>query len=72
MALLVLLAVLLTVEILSLTSALRWVDHAEEVIANSRQLMRYMIEMETGLRGYYLTGNRRFLDPFVASRSGVF
>ena len=71
-ALLVLLAVLLTVEILSLTSALRWVDHAEEVIANSRQLMRYMIEMETGLRGYYLTGNRRFLEPFVASRSGVF
>ena len=70
-ALLVLLAVLLTVEILSLASALRRVDHAEEVIANSRQLMRYMIDMETGLRGYYLTGDRRFLDPFVASRSGV-
>ena len=71
-ALLVPLAVLLTVEILSLTSALRWVSHAEEVIANSRQLMRYTIEMETGLRGYYLTGDRRFLDPFLASRSGVF
>ena len=71
-ALLVLLAVLLTVEILSLTSALRWVDHAEEVISNSRQLMRYMIDMETGIRGYYLTGDRRFLDPFVAARPGVF
>jgi PAS domain S-box-containing protein len=71
-ALLALLAVLLTVEILSLTSALHWVDHAEEVIANSRQLMRYMVEMETGLRGYYLTGDRRFLDPFVVAHPGVF
>jgi PAS domain S-box-containing protein len=71
-ALLALLGILLTVEILNLTSALRWVDHAEEVITNSRQLMRYVIEMETGLRGYYLTGNRSFLDPFVAGRPGVF
>jgi len=71
-ALLALLAVLLTVEILSLTSALRWVDHAEEVITDSRQLMRYMVDMETGIRGYYLTGDRRFLDPFVAARPGVF
>jgi PAS domain S-box-containing protein len=71
-ALLVLLAGVLTIEILSLTSALRWVDHAEEVISNSRQLMRYMIDMETGIRGYYLTGDRSFLDPFVAARPGVF
>src|SRR5499427_1519335 len=66
-ALLVLLAVVLVVEILSLTSALRWVDHAEEVIADSRELMRNMIDMETAIRGYYLTGNRSFLEPFVAS-----
>jgi len=71
-ALLVLLAVVLVVEILSLTSALRWVDHAEEVIADSRELMRNMIDMETAIRGYYLTGNRSFLEPFVASKSTVF
>lgn len=71
-ALLALLAILLTAEILSLTSSLRLVDHTEEVIANSRQLFRYMTEMETGIRGYYLTGDRRFLDPFVADRPGVF
>ena len=70
--LLALLAVLLTVEILSLRSARRWVDHAEEVISDSRQLMRYVIDMETGIRGYYLTGNRSFLDPFVAARPGVY
>ncbi len=71
-ALLVLLAGVLVVEILSLTSALRWVDHAEEVIADSRQLMRNVTDMETGIRGYYLTGDRSFLAPFVAAKSGVF
>ncbi len=70
-ALLVLLAVVLVIEILSLSSALRWVDHAEEVIADSRELMRNMIEMETGIRGYYLTGDRTFLEPFMASKAGV-
>jgi len=49
-ALLVLLAVVLVVEILSLTSALRWVDHAEEVVADSRELMRNMTNMETAIR----------------------
>jgi PAS domain S-box-containing protein len=71
-ALLVLLALVLVIEILSLSSALRWVDHAEEVIADSRELMRNMTNMETGIRGYYLTGDRTFLEPFVASKSNVF
>jgi PAS domain S-box-containing protein len=71
-ALLVLLAVVLVVEILSLTSALRWVDHAEEVVADSRELMRNMTNMETAIRGYYLTGDRSLLEPFVASKSTVF
>ena len=70
-ALLVLLAFVLVVEILSLNSALRWVDHAEEVIADSRELMRYMIDMETGIRGYFLTGDRSFLEPFIAAKPGV-
>jgi PAS domain S-box-containing protein len=70
-ALLILLAVVLVVEILSLTSALRWVDHAEEVVADSRELMRNMTNMETAIRGYYLTGDRSLLEPFVASKSNV-
>ena len=70
-ALLVLLAVVLTVEILSLTSALRLVDHEDEVIANARTLMRYMVDMETGIRGFYLTGDRTFLEPYVAAKPQV-
>ena len=66
--LLVLLAVTLLVEILTLTSSLKWVDHAEQVISNSRQLMRYMVDMETGVRGYHLTGDKSFLEPYEAAK----
>jgi len=66
--LLVLLAATLVVEILTLTSSLKWVDHAEQVISNSRQLMRYMIDMETGVRGYHLTGDKSFLEPYQAAK----
>jgi PAS domain S-box-containing protein len=69
--LLVLLAVTLLLEILTLTSSLKWVDHAEQVISNCRQLMRYMVDMETGVRGYHLTGDKTFLEPYQAARPRV-
>src|SRR5271166_6330194 len=69
--LLVLLAVTLLVEIITLTNSLKWVDHAEQVISNSRQLMRYMIDMETGLRGYHLTGDKTFLEAYEAGKARV-
>lgn len=71
-ALLVLLAIVLGIEIFSLSSASNWVDHAEEVIADSRELMRNMTEMDTGIRGYYLTGDRSYLEPYLASKERVF
>ena len=46
-ALLVLLAVVLVVEILSLTSTLRQFDSTLEVISNARSLLRYMVDMES-------------------------
>jgi PAS domain S-box-containing protein len=68
-ALLILLAVVLVIEILSLSTALRWVDHAEQVIADSRQLMRSVTDTESAIRGYYLTGDRTLLDAVVADKS---
>ena len=70
-ALLVLLAGVLVVEILSLTSALHRVDGTLEVISNARSLLRYMVDMESSIRGYYLTGKPEYLKPYVADKSGV-
>ncbi|HEX8813310.1 MAG TPA: CHASE3 domain-containing protein, partial [Terracidiphilus sp.] len=69
--LLMLLSTTLLVEILTLTRSLKWVDHAERVISNSRQLGRYMVDMETGVRGYHLTGDKSFLEPYDAAKPRV-
>ena len=69
--LLMLLAVTLLGEILTLTASLKWVDRAEQVISNSRALMRYMVDMETGVRGYHLTGDKSFLEPYEAAKPRV-
>lgn len=67
--LLVLLAVTLVVEVLSLTSSLTWVDHSDRVMDMSRQAMRSMVEMESSLRGYELTRDPKFVDSFRQSKA---
>jgi PAS domain S-box-containing protein len=70
-ALLLLLTATLVVEILGLTTSFGWVDHTDDVIVNARQLMRYMLDMESGLRGFYLTGDQSFLDGYNAAKARV-
>lgn len=45
------------------------VSHTQEVLIQSGQLMRLMLENETGSRGYILTGNKNFLAPLVSSKT---
>ena len=40
------------------------VDDADLVIAHSNNLIKLMVDEETGLRGYLLTKDRVFLEPF--------
>src|SRR4051812_26613380 len=67
--LLVLLAVTLVVEVLSLTSSLSWVDHSDRVIDQSRQAMRSVVEMESSLRGYELTRDPKFIESFKQAKT---
>ncbi len=68
LVLLVLLAVTLVVEVLSLTASQRWVDHTHQIIDNSRQAMRYMLEMESSVRAYDLTGNKAFVREYEKAK----
>lgn len=69
--LLVLLATTLAGEIVLLSTSLRWVDHSDQVISRARQLQRQIVEMDTDLRGYYLTGDRAFFDSYNEAKSRV-
>jgi len=52
----------------SLVQTQKWVDHTHEVIATSNALAKSMVDMETGQRGFMLTGNDDFLDPYKAGQ----
>lgn len=67
--LLMLLAATLVGEILLLTVSLRWVDHSDQVISNARQMMRYLVELESSLHGYHLTADQSFLNGYEDVRS---
>ena len=68
-ALLVCLAAVLLMEVLLLSDSLRWLDHSDKVIANSRQVGRSIVEMETNLRAYTLTHDQAFLEPFGEAKT---
>ena len=40
------------------------VEHADRIIARANELQRLTIDLETGLRGFLITGDDRFLEPY--------
>ena len=42
----------------------RRVDHSDRVIAHAHNLVRLMVDEETGLRGFLLTHDATFLEPY--------
>jgi PAS domain S-box-containing protein len=42
----------------------RLVDHSDQIISHANQLFKLMVDEETGLRGYLLTKDPVFLQPF--------
>ncbi|MBT6361549.1 MAG: methyl-accepting chemotaxis protein [Rhodospirillales bacterium] len=52
-------------------SAIDWITHTYSVINEAQGLLANGIDMETGMRGYLLTGKMEFLEPYNRS-SGIF
>jgi methyl-accepting chemotaxis protein len=44
----------------------KWTDHTNEVIATTNEALASMIDQETGLRGFLLAGEEKFLAPYRA------
>ncbi|MES2686475.1 MAG: response regulator [Pseudomonadota bacterium] len=52
-----------------LLSTLNWVDHSQRVIGNANETAKLSIDMETGMRGFLITGDESFLQPYEIARS---
>ncbi len=51
-----------------LLSTIRWVEHTDQVISQGYELSALSADMETGMRGFVITGNPQFLDPYELAR----
>ncbi|HTH45485.1 MAG TPA: response regulator [Oxalicibacterium sp.] len=50
--------------ILYLLSVMSWVEHSERVIGTANEVSKLAVDMETGMRGYALTGKTPSLEPY--------
>ncbi|MGL1885851.1 MAG: methyl-accepting chemotaxis protein [Reichenbachiella sp.] len=65
---LIIISIILYSSISSLIDSAKWVDHTHEVIGTTRLIAKSMVDMETGQRGFMLTGTDNFLEPFEAGK----
>jgi len=49
----------------------RWVAHTHEVIRHMEQVLSLLKDVQTGGRGFVLTGDERYLDPFRTAKDEV-
>lgn len=48
----------------SIDKSVKWVNHTHEVIDMANATLAAMVDMETGLRGYLVTGEENYLEPY--------
>ncbi|WP_397453476.1 response regulator [Pseudomonas sp. NA-150] len=54
-----------------LMSVIHWVEHTDSVINNANRAFKLSVDMETGMRGFLLTGDERFLDPYEVAKPNI-
>ncbi len=54
--------------LLYLLNVLSWVERSERTIGHANEIGKLMVDMETGMRGFLLTGDEPFLASFQLAR----
>jgi signal transduction histidine kinase len=60
----------LVLAISDLRSSARLSRHSQQILATSNEVERLLVDIETGVRGYLLTGQDEFLTPARAAEAG--
>ncbi|TWC23005.1 MULTISPECIES: response regulator [unclassified Pseudomonas] len=64
-------AVFFIVLITYLLSVIQWVGHSDRVISNANEAIKLSVDLETGMRGYLLSGDEHFLDPYEIAKPRI-
>ena len=67
----VLSAVLFVAMISYLLSVIQWVEHTDRVINNANEAVKLSVDLETGMRGFLITGDEHFLDPYEVAKPQI-
>ena len=54
-----------------LLSVIQWVEHTDRVINNANEAVKLTVDLETGMRGYLLSGDEQFLDPYEVAKPRI-
>jgi PAS domain S-box-containing protein len=49
----------------------QWVDHTHQVLITLKATVAHLVDVETGGRGFAMTGQKPFLEPFTSGKYGV-
>jgi methyl-accepting chemotaxis protein len=53
----------------SVDDANKWNEHTYQVLGVTQNVAAAMVDQETGMRGYLLSGDKKFLEPFNAGKA---
>ena len=59
-------AIVIYLNVNSLIDSAKWVSHTNNVMAEGNDLITQLVNMETGVRGFLVTGKDEFLEPYNA------
>ena len=59
-------AAVLAIEVHSLVTLSRWVQHTDDVIATAREVQSMLIDRESTLRGYVIARSPEYLELYQA------
>ncbi|PBJ27578.1 Sensory/regulatory protein RpfC [Pseudomonas sp. ACN8] len=54
-----------------LLSTIQWVEHTDRVINNANEAVKLTVDLETGMRGFLLSGDEHFLDPYETAKPRI-
>ncbi len=54
-----------------LLNIIKWVEHTDQVLTSAAEAYKLSIDMETGMRGFVITGDESFLGPYEVAQPKV-
>ncbi len=54
-----------------LLSVIQWVEHTDRVINNLNETSKLTVDLETGMRGFLISGDEHFLDPYEVAKPRI-